>query len=750
MRRILLRSVHIVLPMILLAAAIVFRVAEPDMLQRQKVIVFDTFNQWFPRAYNPDIPVRIVDIDDESLERIGQWPWPRTRLAELLDRLARANAAVVAFDIVFAEPDRTSPRNVVDAWPTGPAHESLRQQVRALPDHDQIFANRIEAFGRVVTGFVLTGGAAPRLPVQKGNFAHSSADPDDHPSKYVLRYPGAVANLKIFEDAAAGNGNFNVLPEIDGLIRRVPLVIGFQRNDDSGSLDRLYPLISVEVLRVVQGAKTMKIKLSGASGEASLGQNTGFSSIQIGQFEVPTDNAGRMWVHYSGHRAKRYLPAWKVLDGSADLSLLDSQIVLVGASAAGLLDLRSTPLDRAVPGVEVHAEIIEQVLEGQYLVQPDWAFGAELSFMDAIGLVLIFLLPGLGAVWCAAIGSIAVAAVCGGAVYAYTDLQLLLDPVYPSLAVLGIYLSGSLISYIRTETERRQVRGAFAQYLSPALVEQLVADPEKLALGGETKEMTFLFCDVRGFTAISETFKSNPHGLTTLINRLLTPLTNVILSNNGTIDKYMGDCIMAFWNAPLDVAEHPLNACDSALKMFEELDVLNEARRLEDEAAGVEHLPLVVGAGINTGECVVGNMGSDQRFDYSVLGDPVNLAARLESQSKNYGVKIVLGPKTAAEAAGHYATLEIDLIQVKGQSVGVGIHCLLGDAAFAAAPGFAALQAPHREFIALYRSQHWDDAGKSMAACRKLAQEQALNLDILYDLYRDRIAYNREVPPPVD
>jgi adenylate cyclase len=207
---------------------------------------------------------------------------------------------------------------------------------------------------------------------------------------------------------------------------------------------------------------------------------------------------------------------------------------------------------------------------------------------------------------------------------------------------------------------------------------------------------------------------------------------------------------MAFWNAPLDVEDHPLNACTSALDMFVELDILNEARRLEDEEAGVTHMPLNVGTGINTGVCVVGNMGSDQRFDYSVLGDPVNLAARLESQSKNYGVRIVLGPKTAAEAAGKFATLEMDLIQVKGQSVGVDIHCLLGDAEFAAEPDFVALKTQHDDFIVQYRSQQWDQAENLMATCRGMSRDQNLNLDVLYDLYVERIEHNREVPPPVD
>ena len=259
--------------------------------------------------------------------------------------------------------------------------------------------------------------------------------------------------------------------------------------------------------------------------------------------------------------------------------------------------------------------------------------------------------------------------------------------------------------------------------------------------------MTFLFCDVRGFTAISETFKTNPQGLTKLINRLLTPLTNVILARNGTIDKYMGDCIMAFWNAPLDDENHPVNACESALKMFDALDILNEERRLEAEAEGVKFMPLNVGAGINTGECVVGNMGSEQRFDYSVLGDPVNLAARLESQSKNYGVKIVIGPETARAADGLYAMLKLDLIQVKGQSVGVDIYGLQGDAEYAETAEFVALKEKHDAMLDAYYAQNWDAAVARIADCRTMSNDE---FPELYDLYEERIAEFRDNPPPKD
>ena len=445
----------------------------------------------------------------------------------------------------------------------------------------------------------------------------------------------------------------------------------------------LYPAISIEALRVVQGAGTMFIKSSGASGETAFGEKTGISSIKVGQIVVPTDANGRLWVRYAGHQPDRYIPAWKILDGSAEPSLVQDHIVLVGSSAAGLLDLRATPIDPVLPGVEVHAEIIEQILEQDFAGRPDWAVGAEIIYMLAIGLSLVLLLPRFGALACAFAGSFVVAGAVGFSWYAYDVQRLLFDPVYPSVAVLGVYLSSSLINFMCTEAEKRQVRGAFSQYLSPALVEQLAQNPDQLQLGGETKEMTFLFCDVRGFTAISETYKKNPQGLTLLINRFLTPLTDVILACEGTIDKYMGDCIMAFWNAPLDVSNHADHACESALSMFDELELLNKQRSDEAEVEGREFLPLNIGIGVNTGECGVGNMGSKQRFDYSVLGDAVNLASRLEGQSKTYGVRTVVGPETAAQADGRFATLELDLIAVKGKEEAVRIFALLGDENYA-------------------------------------------------------------------
>ena len=328
---------------------------------------------------------------------------------------------------------------------------------------------------------------------------------------------------------------------------------------------------------------------------------------------------------------------------------------------------------------------------------------------------------------------------------AFTEYRLLVDPVFPALVVLLVYLAGSLINYLRSEIERNQVRGAFSRYMSPALVEELARNPDKLVLGGEMKDMTLLFADMRGFTAISEQFKGDPTGLMSLINRFLTPMSDLILDRSGTIDKYMGYCIKAFWNAPLNDTEHGRHACASALAMFGALDALNAEIKTERETAGELYRPINIGIGLNSGECCVGNMGSEKRFDYSLLGDTVNLAARLEGQSKTYGVGIVIGETTRAEAP-KYACLELDLIKVKGKDEAVRIYTLLGDAAYLEGAEFGALAERHAAMLEAYRGQNWARARECLAECRTLDGA----LDKFYDLYAERLDVFEADPPGAD
>ena len=691
---------------------------------------FDFLQNARPRPYEAT-PVRIVDIDDESLSRLGQWPWPRDLLARLVGRLDSAGAAAIAFDVVFAEPDRTSPARLAQNLPADPSLASLRERLTALPDHDGVFARAVSK-ARVVMGFVLTGEANGVLPASKASFGFGG----DGPLAYLDDLPGAVVNLPSLEKAAPGNGCFSFLSESDGIVRRVPLL--FRR----GSL--LLPSLAAEALRLAQGASGYAVKSAGSSGEVGYGEHTGISRVKIGSFVVPTDAKGRVWVHFTRAAPERTIPAWRVLEkGFGEDGALEGSILFVGTSAPGLKDLRPTPLDPAAPGVEVHANLVEQILLGRFLKRPDWALGAEVLYMLVLGVVLLVLLPRFGAAWCALLAGGGVAGALWVSVHSFSSSGYLIDPIFPCLAILAVYVSSSSIGYLLSESERQQVKGAFSRYMSPALVDQLAKHPEKLALGGELREMTLLFCDIRGFTTISEQF--DPHGLTRFINRFLTPMTEIILERKGTIDKYMGDCIMAFWNAPLDDPDHAGNAARSALEMMRRLEELNSSWKAEADAAGHKFIPVHIGVGLNTDRCCVGNMGSDQRFDYSVLGDGVNLASRLEGQSKNYGVDIVIGPGTK-EKLPDFAVLELDLIRVKGKTVPVRIFTLHGGPEAASGEAFKALAARHAALLESYRAQRWDEAAAALEDCRRLEPR----LRKLYDLYSDRLAAFRSSPPGPD
>lgn len=748
--RLLKRQMVYLVPAIMLFAAMWLRVENPPILQVFQLKLFDLYNQIHPREYKP-VPVAILDLDDETLKRSGlQWPWPRSKLADMLVRLFEAGAKVVAFDVVFAEPDRTSPKQALSVWlnqrtldleKLSPAARAFSKPIiESIPDHDETFADIIgqirdaaKDYG-VVAGIVLTNETGSTLPAIKAGFAVNG----DDPLPFLNEYDGSVTNLPAIEAAASGVGSFNLSPETDGIIRRVPT---FMRVGQ-----QLYPSLSLEALRVFQGASTYILKSSGANLEENFGESTGLNHIKVGRLEVPVDGQGRFWVHFSNPAPGRVIPLWKVFEDDFDPATVAGKILFFGTSAAGLKDLRTTPLDPAAAGVEVHVQAAEQMLSGHFMERPDWADGMEKIFILVMGLLLIVLTPKFGAVPGA---SISIGTVVGAILmswYLYTDKLLLMDPIYPGIAVLAIYLSSSTILYLQTEAERERVRGAFSQYLSPALVEQLAKEPDRLRLGGESRNMSFLFCDVRGFTSISETFKSNPQGLTRLINRFLTPLTDCILARNGTIDKYMGDCIMAFWNAPLDDEEHPAHACESALVMFEELEILNQAREAEALESGEIFIPLNVGVGVNTGDCVVGNMGSEQRFDYSVLGDSVNLAARLEGQSKNYGVGIVIGEDTKVIVSEEFAILELDLIAVKGKAEAVRIHTVLGRKDLLQQPDFIALKDQHATMLAAYRNQDWTTAQDLIKDCRAADG----TLGDLYDLYDERVDFYLENPPDPD
>jgi adenylate cyclase len=708
--------------LLVLLALTLLRFWDPLPVESLRLRVFDFYQRLQPRVAVAR-PVTIVDIDEPSLRELGQWPWPRNMIAELVERLGRAGAVVIAFDVMFPEADRTSPALVASTLHT--IDPVVRETLMKLPTNEQVLAGAFKRT-RVVVG--QSGVSSANASAEDPNAPRTGfgvKGPDVSP--FLITFPGILRNVPELETAAAGRGLLTIWPEQDGIVRRVPLVMR--------AADALAPSLTLEMLRVVTGTGGILVKSNAA----------GVQSVALPGFEIPTDQNAQLWVHFSRHDTSRYVPAKDVMNGSAPPAMLKNKLVLIGTSAVGLLDIKTTPVDASMPGVEVHAQVLESILTKAVLSAPNTMKSVEMLLATFVSLLLIGLAPMLGPVPLFSVGGVVAALIAGVSWNLYSKHLVLMDATYPLAASFAVYLTLLCTNYLKAQVDRSRIRSAFNQYLSPALVEQLAQSPEKLVLGGEERRMTILFSDVRGFTTIAETFKSDPQGLTTLMNRFLTPLTNAIIERQGTIDKYMGDAIMAFWNAPLDDPDHEAHACEAALAMLRNLDALNAARADEAAQAGATHVPIAIGVGLNTGLCVVGNMGSDLRFDYSVLGDSVNLASRLEGQSKAYGVQVILGSTTAAAVKERFAVLEIDLITVKGKTEPEHVYTLLGGEDVLRSPKFRLLADLHAAMLIAYRAQQWEAAATALATCRAAAE--GMQLDPLYRLYNERIAGFREAPP---
>ena len=710
---------------VLLVDLVILRVWDPLPLETLRLRTFDLYQVLRPRE-SPLRPVTIVDIDEASLKAIGQWPWPRTVVADLVTRLTQLGAVAIGFDVVFAEPDRTSPAVAAGAF-LG-LDEETREKLRRLPSNDDVLAEAMKRSRVVVgqSGFRLAGQEANTTTRIQTGFATLGGDP----KPYLFPFPALVRNVAPLEEAAAGRGLFTIRQERDGIVRRVPVVMRAE--------GLMVPSLSLDLLRVVTGAGAILVRADPG----------GIRSVAIPGLELPTDGNGQLWINFGPHDPARFVSAKDVLEGRVPPDKVAGKLVLLGTSATGLLDMKTTPIDPVMPGVEIHAQVLENVLTNSMLHAPVLMTLAELAVAVLVSLAIIALAPVIGAGTLLVLGG-AVAALIGGiSWYYFYHEHILFDVTFPFLASFSIYGMLVFTNYLRAHSERRQIRSAFSQYLSPALVEQLAQSPEKLVLGGEERVMTVLFSDVRGFTTISEMYKHDPQGLTALMNRLLTPMTNVIIERKGTIDKYIGDAIMAFWNAPLDDPAQEANACDAALQMLRCVAEINRAREKEADEAGQPFVPVRIGIGVNTGPCVVGNMGSDLHFNYSVLGDTVNLASRLEGQTKTYGVPIVIGAGTAQAVQGAFAVLEIDFLQVKGKTEPELVYTLLGGADVAETARFQKLRDLNALMLTSYRNQNWAGALEAILQCREAGRE--FGLDEFYDRYVARIRTLLDQPPEAD
>jgi adenylate cyclase len=706
---------------------LVIRIGDPPPVSALRFAVFDIYQQIKPREITPQ-PVAILDIDDRSLEELGQWPWPRNKVADMVTAATQAGAVAIAFDIVFSEPDRLSPRQYAkdNVLPS-----ELASFLSALPDNDTILA-RAFANARIVVGQTSVRSERSNRDVKREMVEVSHAVIGGDPMPFIQRFPDIVQNLPLLEQNAAGRGVFSVRPDADGIYRRVPIVMSVQGEYRLG--------LSPELLRVATGGEPFAIRVNEA----------GIEGVVLARQLVKTAADGTVWPYLTPSLPARYVSAVDLMTGAMPEGRLAGHLVLVGTSAIGLEDFRATPLGVNMAGVEIHAQLLENILTGTLLYRPNYAIAVELVATFVLGLLVIILAPELSARVLLGGSVVLLVGYAGLSWYLFSAQLQLLDATYPVLAtLLGVMLMSS-VNYLREEQQRRQIRSAFGQYVSPDLVEKLSRNQESLSLGGETRELTLLFSDVRGFTAIAEEFKEDPEALTVLMNRMLTKLSNGILETGGTIDKFMGDAVMAFWNAPLDHEKHQESACRSALKMMAGVAQLNEERKAEAEEAGKSFLPLNVGIGINSGPCVVGNMGSDTRFDYTALGDPVNVASRLEGQSRYYGVPVIMGFSTAQFVMGTFAVIELDMIRVVGKALPENIFALVGDETLREKPEFQRLFRATSQMQNAYREQDWDSAAAFLNDARKLAEDLGLELGAFYDLYATRIADLRENPPPED
>ncbi len=691
------------------------RILDPYPTQALRDITFDNYQRIEPRtAY--DFPVRIVDVDEASLAEFGQWPWPRNLMATLATRLTELGAAAVVFDVLFPEPDRSSPSRIVDTLRAG-LPDDIAEGLNALEltDHDAEFAAAL-ARGPSVVGFSVTTSPGPLPQTAKTGFAVVGPT-----APIVPVMPGAAISLPILVEAARGLGAVSLEPGGNvSVLRRLPLLW-------SNGTD-LFPSLSLEALRLAFGASTTVV----------FTDQTGFGtieSVRVGDREIPTTPEGFLWLYYQPTPPDLYLSAASILgDNWADAApLITGNIVFIGTSASGLLDIRGTPIGDNMAGVEIHAQAVQQILAEDYLVRADWVSGLELLAFVIIGLVIIGVILATGPLISFLVGGVLAAGVAAGSWFAFVNEGILIDPSFPLLASFLVYTAMIFLRFVITDADKRKIRAAFGTYVDPALLAQIEKSSAKLKLGGETRELSIMFSDVRNFTTVSETF--DPPGLVAMLNTLFGALGTRITEQYGTIDKFIGDAIMAFWNAPVDVERHAFRACSAALGMRTELEKLNATDAFHLRAEGRSVDEIWIGIGISTGEALVGNLGLETRFDYSCVGDTVNVASRVEGACKTVGYDIVVVEATRA-AAAELAFLEAGSIALKGKTNRESIHILVGDAERAESAEFKALAEAHKH--ALDQIRQGADADAAIDKCISLIVFPDRLLANFYETLRSR------------
>lgn len=696
-----------------------------------------------------DDRIVIVDIDERSLSPRdeggeGRWPWPRNRIALMVDNLfEKYGAAMVGFDVVFAEPDESSGLNVLrDLGKTyfkdDDRFQSALTRLEPQLSYDRVFAERMHQ-RPVVLGYYFSpeqraavSGVLPAPVLPAGTFA----------GKNIPFYSGHGygANIPELVKAAAGAGHFNPFTDPDGVSRRVPMLAEYK--------GAYYEPLSLAMVRVLLGMtdaakrKSDTIALPkvvpGYPADAIWTRGyQGLEWLQVGPLRIPVDDRVTALVPYRGKQGSfKYLSATDVIRGKTDPADLRGKIVLVGTTAPGLFDLRSTPVASVYPGVEIHANLIAGMLDQSIKQKPPYVLGAEIVLLLITGVAMTFLLPLLTPIKQGLSTGIVLIAVVAFNVWIFHAGNLVLPLATGLLMILVLFTFSMAYGFFVEARGKRQITGLFGQYVPPELVDEMAKNPEHFSMDPESREMTVLFSDVRGFTTISEGL--DPKELSSLMNEFLTPLTEVIYSHRGTIDKYMGDAIMAFWGAPLPAADHARQGILAGLQMHRKLAELQPHFRSRNWPE------IRIGVGLNTGRMSVGNMGSRIRLAYTVMGDAVNLASRLEGITKEYGAPIVVGETTRNLTTHDFVFRELDRVRVKGKLEPVAIFEPIGVAGDVDKRTLDELKL-FNQALKLYRAQDWDMAELQLINLLKLSPESKL-----YQLYLDRVVYYREHPPGRD
>jgi len=682
-----------------------------------------------PRTQDPRIV--IVDLDEKTLAAEG-WPFPRDRMGELVTKLLdQYRVKVIGFDVVFGEPDRSSGIARLEQLAAGPLADvpGFRERVASLReqlDNDRAFAEAVR--GRpVVLAYSFYPGAPAGGQAEKGQLGPPLMDAPAA-SQYSVAFfqPRAyTASLPVLQAAAPYGGYFdNPDLDADGVFRAVPLMQQYQ--------GAVYPSLALAVARAALGSPEVRLEFEPPEARTSLE----LERVRVGDFVAPVDERVSVMVPYRGPFGSfPYVPAVDVLTGAADPRVLDGAIVFVGTTAAGLMDLRSTPVGQQYPGVEVHANIVSGLLDGRIKQKAPYYAGIEFVLLLAIGLLLAWLLPKVPPLWSAGVTLGLIVGSSALALWLWQGANFVMPMGAPIVFTLAVYLAQVLYGYFVEARRSRDISRRFAEYVPPEIVEEMAANPEAASEEGKSKEMTVLFSDVRSFTKISEQFKDRPQELSELMNHFLTPLTRVIHRHRGTIDKYMGDAIMAFWGAPLDDPKHAEHALAAALELPRTM------RSLDEAFARRGWPPLHIGVGVSTGNMRVGNMGSEFRRAYTVMGDPVNLGSRIEGLTKEYGAAVICSEFTRSAGPADWSYRELDQVKVVGKEQPVSIYEPMGPKE-ALDAGLRQDLARHRGALKLYRAQQWDQAEAEFFSLSRGA-----NRHKVYEMFLERIAHYRKNPP---